>query len=68
MKILTNMRKHLNKNLLRNERGQGATEYILLLVVIVGLVVMFGPKIKKAVEGQMTAVESGMSQVTSDNK
>jgi Flp pilus assembly pilin Flp len=49
MKLFTNLRNRMRKNLVKNERGQGATEYILLLVVIVGLVTIFGPRIKKAV-------------------
>ena len=52
MKFLSNLRAGLRKNLLKNNAGQGATEYILLLVVIVGLVFAFkGPimeKFKKA--------------------
>ena len=56
MKFLSNLRARLNKNLLKNNAGQGATEYILLLVVIVGLVVAFGPKIKSAVESKAGAV------------
>lgn len=49
MKKLTNF----SKKLMKNESGQGATEYILLLVVIVGLVVMFGPKLKEIVQGKV---------------
>ena len=64
MKVLTNLKKCLNKKFLRNERGQGATEYILLLVVVVGLVVAFGPKIKAAVEKKMGDVSTGMDEVT----
>ncbi len=37
------------KKLWKDESGQGATEYILLLVVIVGLVMVFGPQIKDMV-------------------
>ena len=41
MKFLSNLRNRLRKNLLKNHAGQGATEYILLLVVVVGLVLAF---------------------------
>jgi Flp pilus assembly pilin Flp len=57
MKKLTNFVKRLWKD----ESAQGATEYILLLVVIVGLVLMFGPKIKGIVSGKVDEL-SGMIQ------
>ena len=63
MKLITTLRNRLRKNLLKNQSGQGATEYILLLVVIVGLVMAFGPKIKKAMEGKMADLETGMSEI-----
>ncbi len=48
MKFLSNLRNRLRTNLLKNQSGQGATEYILLLVVVVGLVLAFkGPIMKK---------------------
>ncbi len=43
--MLTSLRKFARKSL-KNNRGQGATEYILLVAVVVGLVMMFGGKIK----------------------
>jgi Flp pilus assembly pilin Flp len=49
MKFLSTLRNRLRKNLVKNQSGQGATEYILLLVVVVGMVVAFGPKIKSAI-------------------
>jgi Flp pilus assembly pilin Flp len=57
MKKLTNFLKRLWKD----ESAQGATEYILLLVVIVGLVLLFGPQIKKIVGGKVDEL-SGMIQ------
>lgn len=44
--MLTSLRKFAKKSL-KNNRGQGATEYILLVAVVVGIVMMFGPKIKE---------------------
>lgn len=44
--MLTSLRKFTTKSL-KNNRGQGATEYILLVAVVVGIVMMFGPKIKE---------------------
>ena len=45
--MLAKLRNRLRKNMLKNNRGQGATEYILLVAVVVGIVMVFGPKIKK---------------------
>lgn len=45
-KMLTSLKKFFKKSL-KNNRGQGATEYILLVAVVVGIVMMFGPKIKE---------------------
>lgn len=66
MKFLSTLRNRLRKNLVKNQSGQGATEYILLLVVVVGMVVAFGPKIKKAITEKTTALENDMQKVNSD--
>lgn len=49
---------------LRNSLGQGATEYILLLVVVVGLAIALGPKIKKMVTNKLANVEQNINKVT----
>jgi len=41
------------KRLLKNERGQGFTEYILLLAVVVGIVIAFKKPIGDAIEKAM---------------
>lgn len=64
MKLFSNLRKRLRKNTLNNQSGQGATEYILLLVVIVGLVVMFGPKIKSAIGEKTDKLSTDIQGVT----
>ena len=56
----------MRQSILKNQRGQGATEYILLLVVIVGLVMMFGPKIKTAIGAKTDKLADDMGKVTSD--
>jgi Flp pilus assembly pilin Flp len=48
----------------KDESAQGMTEYILLVVVVIGLVIMFKGRIKSAMEGKMAEVEKGMSDVT----
>ncbi|AGH96582.1 Flp1 family type IVb pilin [Pseudobdellovibrio exovorus] len=66
MKLLSNLRNRLRKNLVNNKRGQGATEYILLLVVVVGLVMVFGPKIKSMVGDKMESLSQDVQGVTTD--
>ncbi|MBC7420929.1 MAG: hypothetical protein H7328_09385 [Bdellovibrio sp.] len=63
MKVLSNLRNRLRKNLLKNQSGQGATEYILLLVVVVGLVMAFGPKIKKTMSDKMADLDTSIQGV-----
>lgn len=64
MKLMTTLRNRLRKNLINNRSGQGATEYILLLVVIVGLVMMFGPKIKSAMSNKMEKLDQDIQNVS----
>jgi Flp pilus assembly pilin Flp len=66
MKLLTNLRNRLRANLANNERGQGATEYILLLTVVVALVVMFGPTIKTKFKEKMGTLTTDMDRATAD--
>lgn len=57
--------KKLNKflkKLWKDESGQGTAEWILLTAIVVGAVVAFGPRIKKAIEGQVGNIEGKMSQ------
>ncbi|WP_413612935.1 Flp1 family type IVb pilin [Bdellovibrio sp. HCB-110] len=55
--------KNFSKNLLKKESGQGATEYILLLVVVVALVLMFKGKITAKLEETMGALSGSMDNV-----
>lgn len=66
MKYFSTLRNKLRANLLNNNRGQGATEYILLLVVVVSLVVLFKDKIKGAVDAKTTALSTDLGRVTSE--
>lgn len=56
--------KKSSKNFLKNERGQGATEYILLLVVVVGLVMIFKDKIQTTVKDKISSLSSDITGVT----
>lgn len=46
------------KRLWHDESGQGATEYILLLVVVVGLALLFKDKIRAVVDEKMGELSS----------
>ncbi len=64
MKMLSNLRNRLRKNMTNNERGQGATEYILLLTVVVGLVVAFGKPIKDKFMAKVGEATDRMDEAT----
>lgn len=68
MKLFSNLRNKLRnrirQNVLGNERGQGATEYIMLLVVIVGLVIAFKEPIQKKFLGGVDKLGTQMDKVT----
>ena len=66
MKFLTNLRNRLRRNLIKNERGQGATEYILLLVVLVGVVMIFKDKIRGTLSSKMEQLGSDIDNVKSE--
>lgn len=56
--------KNFSKKLLKNQSGQGATEYILLLVVVVALVLMFKGEIQSTVQGKINDLKDMIGQVT----
>lgn len=61
MKSMTSMMK----NLWKDESGQGATEYILLLVVVVGLAFVFKDKIMAIVTGKLEELAGSIGEFTS---
>ena len=48
------------RELWNDESAQGATEYILLLAIVVGLAVAFGGKIKAILADKMGSVQSAI--------
>jgi len=46
------------KRIIKDESGQGATEYILLLVVVVAIAIMFKDQIMGFVKAKITQVGS----------
>jgi hypothetical protein len=53
------------KNLWKDESAQGATEYILLLIVVVGLVMLFKDKIKSIVQTKIGNLGDSINSVNS---
>jgi len=52
------------KRFAKDESGQGMAEYILLLVIVIGVVVMFKGKFTKILQDKIGDIETGMGQVT----
>ncbi len=52
--------KKFFKKLWNDESGQGMTEYILLLVVIVAIALLFGDQIKTAVTAKIGELSEGI--------
>lgn len=55
--------KNIIKNFWKDESAQGATEYILLLVVVVGLILVFKEPLKKMVKDKIEQLEVQINQV-----
>jgi Flp pilus assembly pilin Flp len=66
MKFLSNLRNRLRANLLKNQSGQGATEYILLLVVVVAVVMMFKGQIMSKMKTTIGDLGGKMDEVVKD--
>lgn len=58
---LTQTMRTLAHDLWSDESAQGATEYILLLAIVVGLAMAFGGKIKGILADKMGAISSAIS-------
>ena len=54
----------LMKSLWNDESGQGATEYILLLVVVVALATMFRERITGAISAKLSELSSSIGGFT----
>jgi hypothetical protein len=51
----------------KNQRGQGATEYILLLMVVVAIAFMFKGQIQTAVEAKLGELSGSIGSFTGGN-
>lgn len=54
------------KNLWKDQSGQGATEYVLLVVVVVALVVLFRDQIRGAMQDKLTQLSGAITGFTGD--
>jgi hypothetical protein len=50
-------------NVFKNRKGQGTTEYIVILAVVVAALVIFWPRIKDALSVRVTETTRGISSV-----
>ncbi|MBC7466408.1 MAG: hypothetical protein H7256_10485 [Bdellovibrio sp.] len=66
MQFLSNLRTRLRKNLLKSNAGQGATEYILLLVVLVAVMGIFKKEILKAVNAKIGTTGASIEGFTGE--
>lgn len=46
------------KNLLKNRKGQGATEYVVIVAIIVGALIVMWPTIKNTLVNKTNVVTS----------
>lgn len=53
------------KEMLREEKGMGVVEVILIVVVLVGLVFVFKDKMNTIVSGMFTSITDGINNVVS---
>lgn len=56
-----NKLKNTLKNIWNDESGQGATEYILLVVIVVAVVALFGGEIKSIIGGKIEQISGQMN-------
>ncbi len=52
------------KKLMKDESGQGATEYVLLVVVVVALVMMFRDRIRAALGDRLEQLSNDITGFT----
>lgn len=60
---IMNKLKYFAKNLWKDESGQGTAEYVLLIAIVVGIIVAFGPKIKGLIEEKVGQISTGFGEV-----
>ena len=58
--------KNFAKKLWADESGQGTAEYVLLAAIVVGVLAIFGPKIKEALVAKMDEVTGKMGGISNE--
>lgn len=58
--------KHLMKTFWNDESGQGMAEYVLLIVVVLGVAFVFKNKIKEMVTNKLEEVSGKMGSFNAD--
>ena len=56
--------KNFSKRFLKNERGQGMVEYILLLVIVVAVVTIFKKPLMEMVSGKIEELKGAVGSIT----
>ena len=59
--------KQALKTLWKDESAQGATEYILMLVIVVGIAMLFKDRIKGIIEGKVSELGSSIDSFSPNN-
>ena len=54
------------KRIWEDESAQGATEYILLLMIVVAIVLLFKDNIRGLVQGRLDSLGSGLGEVSTN--
>ena len=55
--------KNFAQTLWNDESGQGTAEYVLLLAIVAGVLIVFKDKIKEAINTKMDDVSSKMQEI-----
>jgi len=55
--------KNFAKKLLQDESGQGTAEYVLLIAIVVGALVIFGPALKTKLTDKWNTISGQMDQI-----
>ena len=56
--------RKLSKRLLKNDRGQGMVEYILLLVIVVGVVTFFKKPLMEMISDKTGELKTAVGAIT----
>ncbi len=49
-------------HMMKNQKGQGTAEYVLLLAIVVGMAVAFGPKVRDMINKKMDTVGQAINE------